>query len=937
LYIYDRADLIINAGHSVTSSYGKLVLEGGASGIPSFLTFQNGASLTLQNTAQGIVIGAEDQTGTGYAYGTRGTATVNIDQNATATIEASKYFQILRSGLLQVKAGANLTLNVTTPWGGSSNEGLQSRGGLFIVGSYYGIGGLNDENGNSLTNSWREPITNGGKVTLLNNSSLTINAAETYFGAGSSLQMDNGSSLTVTGRLLLEDGTYNFQTLTADNTFTHDTEIFFKNTTNITNTSYFWNDTTVHIQAPYMTNIIESDLSTIYFEENTNAGLEIILWTTDARISANKTVTAGVNIEFYSDSKNVEVAFLGGSILEATASNSRLMVQGNNGYESDIDVDTAGQAPAQIKVEQIISLFKNSCISVLEDSTLIITLNSTASNPLDRGVFTMGVIDTDFSSISNFTFDAMHQGRDNQLGGYIDMHTDNSDLIINGKAYFGEGGGIYLGKNTLTINGDAWFKDGFNLLVDRDDTTMGKIVINGQTNIEDGATILFRQLDSTDINASNKVVLTSSGGFTNSNVFTSSIFTFVQSGNDIMIDDFLGIEGVVDEVLFANGITITSNYERGTTVISNVITGDVPASTDLSSRLLDNIQVIAQLTKDDAPAALVALKQLLGEEALPYIEAHHETILEQHRAVVRRRDYILNSSNFSPSAGYKDALNRIWVSGIGSWVKQRNTSALYGYRYESIGVIIGYDREIDAVPGLTLGITGAISAGKLKNNDGLASTDVSTTSLGLYGLYQHGSGFFLYGNLGFGWAKYEATIDVPSINATKTSDFNSTSFNAGFGLGYTFNIASNVNFSASTGLDYIHIRQEGWKERIKTDPDNMAVANWFGDMVSDYVDIDVTFKLESVHEIGSVVLRPEIHAGVVFTPTSKADDLRVGFVGSNASFNLNGLETGRTRFRGGAGLKVQLTDYVDIGFSYEIEAKKGYTAHYGQLGIGISF
>jgi outer membrane autotransporter protein len=49
------------------------------------------------------------------------------------------------------------------------------------------------------------------------------------------------------------------------------------------------------------------------------------------------------------------------------------------------------------------------------------------------------------------------------------------------------------------------------------------------------------------------------------------------------------------------------------------------------------------------------------------------------------------------------------------------------------------------------------------------------------------------------------------------------------------------------------------------------------------------------------------------------------------------LETGRARFQGGVGLKAQLTDTFDIGLTYELEARKGYRAHYGQIGVGISF
>ena len=347
------------------------------------------------------------------------------------------------------------------------------------------------------------------------------------------------------------------------------------------------------------------------------------------------------------------------------------------------------------------------------------------------------------------------------------------------------------------------------------------------------------------------------------------------------------------------------------------------------------MEVIGELAEAGSPAAIVAFKQLIGEDALPYVEAQREILRTGLGVVVRRQDFLRAFSGGPPAAGYGDAANRAWVSGFGSWAKQRNTTELFGYRFESRGLVVGYDRELAGLPGLTLGVDVAVSQGTLKNNDGLAETDVDAISGGIYGLYQFGGGLFLYADLTFGRASYDAEIRL--LNSVKRSDFGSSSFSAGFGGGYGFWLGDAASLTASAGLRYTRIKQDGWRERIASDPDNLAVANWFGEMSKNYLDIDASLKLETTRQVGSVVIQPEVHAGVVFTADSSDKGLRVGFAGSDSSLTLNGLETGKTRFQAGAGGKLQVTENVDFGLSYELETRKGYTAHYGQLVFGISY
>jgi outer membrane autotransporter protein len=394
---------------------------------------------------------------------------------------------------------------------------------------------------------------------------------------------------------------------------------------------------------------------------------------------------------------------------------------------------------------------------------------------------------------------------------------------------------------------------------------------------------------------------------------------------------------VVDGAASAGGGSVTGNIQRAEDLIDQVLTGAVAGTQDLRDRLIANIQAISDLADAGSGGALVALKQLIGEESLPYVEIHHETLQKRGGVVAKRRNFLMASAALPPAAGYKDAMTRLWVSGFGSWVKQNDEEGLFGYRYDSKGLVLGFDHELAAVPGLTLGVNVAVSGGTLKNNDNLAETDVDAQSLGLSALYRIGGGLFLYGDLEVGRATYDSEIYLRAINAVKRSDFDSRSIGAGLGAGYVFGLTPDVSLTASAGLEYVHISQDGWRETIVSDPDNLAVANWFGDMSRNYLDVNLSLKLESVHRIGQAEIRPEVHGGVIFSANSKSDDLRMGFAGSNSSMNLDGLETGRARFQGGVGLKAQLTDTFDIGLTYELEARKGYRAHYGQIGVGVSF
>jgi hypothetical protein len=139
------------------------------------------------------------------------------------------------------------------------------------------------------------------------------------------------------------------------------------------------------------------------------------------------------------------------------------------------------------------------------------------------------------------------------------------------------------------------------------------------------------------------------------------------------------------------------------------------------------------------------------------------------------------------------------------------------------------------------------------------------------------------------------------------------------------------------GLQYVHVTQDGWEEQL-ADPNLPDIpAHWFGDSKRNFWEVPVSLKLESTHQIGSVTITPEIHVGAVFTLNDPKTSMRMGFVGSDSSVSLVGVDSGKNRFQAGASIKIQANDYLDIFASYELETRSKYTSHYAQLGIGFSF
>ena len=218
----------------------------------------------------------------------------------------------------------------------------------------------------------------------------------------------------------------------------------------------------------------------------------------------------------------------------------------------------------------------------------------------------------------------------------------------------------------------------------------------------------------------------------------------------------------------------------------------------------------------------------------------------------------------------------------------------------------------------------------------MAQTSLRTAGLGLYSLYELGQ-YFVDFDLGYNRSDNDSTIN-PALGGRKNSEFSSGSFQAGLNFGRVFPLGQTATLTPSAGIRHTRVKQHGWEEKIVSDPDNTAIANWFGDSSENFLEVPVNLKLATTFETkGGSTVSPELRLGGLIAANHPKSELRLGFVGSEESTTISGIEPGKSRLIAGTGLKAQLSDTADVFLNYDLEARRGYQGHSASAGLGISF
>jgi outer membrane autotransporter protein len=372
----------------------------------------------------------------------------------------------------------------------------------------------------------------------------------------------------------------------------------------------------------------------------------------------------------------------------------------------------------------------------------------------------------------------------------------------------------------------------------------------------------------------------------------------------------------------------SQNVIRAGTTIQQIVSSGGLISHDLQL-LLTSIKAGTNLRGDSVTQAF---SKLIGEGLINVSNAVNQVSLKIQGSVFRRlEDIRMVNAGFTPAAGSTDASNRMWLSGFGSWAAQKNVARIPGYKYNSGGVAIGYDRYLESFDGLTLGIATSYSSGTLKTNDGISKIDIKTIGFGVYGSYALRNGIFFDSLIAYGLSNNKSTVDL--MTDQKLANFNGTTFQFGLRGGYDFKL-DNFEIVPSLGIRYFHYSQDGFAEYAKNGTVLPNVVDSYSD---DLVEIPLLVKLRSSIETPSYSLIPEVRLGWTYVAKRPDEDLSVGFVGSPMRYTLSGAQPIRSYFQGGAGLKLETTSNIDVNLNYDTDLGSSFSEHRVTLELGYNF
>jgi outer membrane autotransporter protein len=349
--------------------------------------------------------------------------------------------------------------------------------------------------------------------------------------------------------------------------------------------------------------------------------------------------------------------------------------------------------------------------------------------------------------------------------------------------------------------------------------------------------------------------------------------------------------------------------------------------------IISEISVYATQAQAD-----VIMRQLIGESLVNVAAVAATTVLKSQGVVFNRLDRIREielDTLTPPAAGTGVEPNRVWAGGFGVWTEADNRNHVYGYDYSGGGVALGYDRKVDAAPGLRVGVSMAYAAGEMRGKDSRTHVDTSTIGFGAYGSYLLPNNVFFDANVGYANTGNEYDIDLyPS--GKKTGEFTIHSWQFGVRGGAVIQ-ANNVQVIPSIGVRYLHYKQEGFRDTIRSNDWPSSVANHYARKTEDQWDIPLQVKVNGTFNTGPAIITPELRLGYTFAAKKPDYAMNVGFVGSDDTARIVGARAYGNSFQAGTGVKVNTGGPFDAFVNYDLDVTDGYRTHKASAGVGVEF
>ncbi|MBA4288709.1 MAG: hypothetical protein C0439_07010 [Pseudomonas sp.] len=579
-----------------------------------------------------------------------------------------------------------------------------------------------------------------------------------------------------------------------------------------------------------------------------------------------------------------DITLTDGITITGTVRGDEYAIEIDSDSQANIDIGTGAQLVGDVLAE-------NADVKVLENSTF------NNLNAFNVKKFTV-------ENGATLNMGAGHStSRDLDNSGILDGFTVSAGFFNNGTLALASG-------VTGSIHGDYNQSASGTLKIGvADNTTFGKLVVNGTADIGSNAKIA--------VNVSNPNYSFSVASLQDVLSATSldSDGSFDVSDNSLLFDFGAVKDGnTVD-------LTISAAANSGNGLIEDIVTGLGNTPAVGAAKVLD--KVISGNPSGELAGHFVGLsnQQQVSEavsSTLPTVAGSSSSAIGDTLSGVNRVVQARQASNSGLSSGDAVADDNLWVKTFGAWAEQDERNSLDGYDATTQGLAIGADAAVSEHA--RLGLAFAYAQTKLDSDSHVApqSADIDTFQLIGYGSYALDANTELNFQLDGGQNRVDSTRHMPFANATAKADYDGYNLHAGAGIGHSLRLSDQLTFIPSARADYTWIESEAYREK-GAGALNLDVDSNDAEELLLSVDGKLDYQLSA-----ATVASANLGAGYdVIDEDSAIASTYAGAPG--ATFKTTGMDLEPWLARAGLGLSHTLPGGTEVSLRYDAEVRSDFT------------
>ena len=495
------------------------------------------------------------------------------------------------------------------------------------------------------------------------------------------------------------------------------------------------------------------------------------------------------------------------------------------------------------------------------------------------------------------------------VGGEFDFSaSDNLEIFGN---LIGSGSGVInIGSNNQIISGNFSLLSGNILSVALKENAVGNFTVLGAANIDansnleiitsanqgyiaNGTQLTIVSASSGSINAINDKNISVNG--TNSNVYGLLKFTTQSSSNNLIL-----------------------NIDR--------LAASVVTSNKNSQNIYHNLNEIGA----DSAGKLLAFQEYLGSSA-EITKSLNQLAPQSSKAMIANNINIATNSIKTAETRLRkihansDLKSGIWTQAFGNANTQNAVEDDEGYKVNTIGLIVGLDRELSSSS--TIGAALSYGRSNLKSLDSSKNNVIDTYQINFYSGYNFDK-YFFDSLAGIAWNQYNSNRSIVSVDANATAKFNGQTYIAKAKAGFAQKLKHGFNLGPEVSMSFVRTNIQAYSEK-GADSLNLNVKNISADFLESRIGANlgfVTTKIPEFPELNKVDSLLKISYGYSFindAPTTVSS-----FDGQTTSFATQISHVDRGSLKLSAEIEAHHEEDIIFSLEYGFEKRATFQSHY---------